>query len=374
MKRTAFLGKFLALLPFFLILLIVSPAGLLGQGPPPRERPPRHEAGDSEAESGADSEATDAPARPNDPSNTDFAADTESFPPSQPGPKFEELINKAGPADPITLQGEKCITADRVQLAAEYYKGAADKNTVPFILLHDKGGSRKDFAQLAVALAEKGYAVLVPDLRGHGESTVSWVYDFSAGGERPSIRKKEDYTVDFFTDADFDGIRQYDGLLWFQFLRFLHNSEKINLRRLVIVGAGFGGAIGTSWAVNDWRESTKRGRFTKSLVLLSPQEDPAFDVFEKMKIKPGIISGEVFVGNLESEQLAAAEKIRRILGKDKENTPDEECHIEFVPIKTEKQGTDLLDVPSFKIADKILEFIETRDKEKAPGGKWAPIK
>jgi hypothetical protein len=41
---------------------------------------------------------------------------------------------------------------------------------VPVVLLHDYGGSRRDLAQLAGALASKGHATLAIELDGHGDS------------------------------------------------------------------------------------------------------------------------------------------------------------------------------------------------------------
>ncbi len=42
---------------------------------------------------------------------------------------------------------------------------------IPFLLIHDWGGSRADLLPFAEYLQKSGYAVIVPDLRGHGEST-----------------------------------------------------------------------------------------------------------------------------------------------------------------------------------------------------------
>ena len=374
MKQTAF-GRTAIILSLLFLVLSTAETTLFAQPPGGRGRSHRGENGPPGGM--ADNpEALGAPGRPNDPSNTDFSPNSEKFPPqNQREPNLKELFDKATATEAIPLRQEgKFITSDRVRVVANYYKGAADKKTVPFILLHGKGGKKEDFAPLAAALAEKGYAVLVPDLRGHGESIVSWVFDFSAGGERPSIRQKNDYTVESFTDADYSAMRQYDGLLWFQFLKFLHNEGKINLRRLVIVGAGFGGSVGTSWVVNDWQESAKKGRFTKSLILISPENDPAYGQFNEMKFKPGAIGSMIFVGGLEKERLGEAEKIQLEIGREKASVPPEERNTKLVTVKTEIQGTELLNVSSFKVAERIIEFIGERDGENSPSEKWTPIK
>ena len=65
-------------------------------------------------------------------------------------------------------------TEDGVKLAVTYYAGTKGKDSIPVILLHGYGflESRKDYAGLAPYLQDElGCAVIVPDLRGHGDST-----------------------------------------------------------------------------------------------------------------------------------------------------------------------------------------------------------
>ena len=67
-------------------------------------------------------------------------------------------------------------TADGVQLAVTYYPGPVypgvkDKQIIPVVLLHMWKESRNDYKDLAPYLQRSGFAVIVPDLRGHGEST-----------------------------------------------------------------------------------------------------------------------------------------------------------------------------------------------------------
>lgn len=284
-----------------------------------------------------------------------------------------EAIDGAEPTDPIKLnQRDIFITADQVQLRGVYYKGSADNSTIPVILIHDKKGKKEDMEPLAKKLAEKGMAVLLPDLRGHGESVTAAIEDFSPGGDRPAIRQNE-YRAESFNESDLEGMRSYDGLLWFQFLVWLHNEEKINLRRLVIVGNGFGAGIGASWILNDWKATPKKGRFTKGLVLISPDPDSAFEEIGSSRAKPNSVRYKIFVGHLEKTKFQNSETIRLEIAKEKDSTPEEERKVPIESFKTEKQGIQLLDVESFQIPDKIIQFIEEINSSSS-AAKWQPIK
>ena len=61
-------------------------------------------------------------------------------------------------------------TSDDLELTLTYYRGTKGKQTIPVVLLHMWKQSRNDYKDLAPALQAQGYAVIVPDLRGHGES------------------------------------------------------------------------------------------------------------------------------------------------------------------------------------------------------------
>jgi predicted alpha/beta-fold hydrolase len=58
---------------------------------------------------------------------------------------------------------------DGVPLRAWYYTSDSP-NGKAVILLHGLGGSRQDMVSLGNLFLRQGYAVLEPDLRGHGES------------------------------------------------------------------------------------------------------------------------------------------------------------------------------------------------------------
>jgi fermentation-respiration switch protein FrsA (DUF1100 family) len=75
---------------------------------------------------------------------------------------------------PPVLATELTLTmSDGVSLAATLYEPQLGVATPPYpavLMLHGLGGKREDLRQLAQDLSSRGYAVLTPDLRGHGES------------------------------------------------------------------------------------------------------------------------------------------------------------------------------------------------------------
>src|SRR5579871_3250045 len=50
------------------------------------------------------------------------------------------------------------------------YRTAGDDNDEPIMLIHAFASQSSSWAQVAVALARRGFRVIVPDLRGHGRS------------------------------------------------------------------------------------------------------------------------------------------------------------------------------------------------------------
>ncbi len=168
------------------------------------------------------------------------------------------------PAD--TTPPERLVeleTQDGVQLKAMYYPGTKGRDSVCLMMLHAFRGSRADYHRLAKELqTELGYAILVPDLRGHGESV-------------RVARSTVDLTPDRMRPSDFQAMVGADMETLRRFLRDEHNAEQLNLDRLGLIGAEMGAVVAMVWAAYDWSMpplgKMKQGEFVKALVLLSPQ-------------------------------------------------------------------------------------------------------
>ncbi len=62
-------------------------------------------------------------------------------------------------------------TKDGLKNAATYLQSTKGKDAPAVILLHMFKGNRRDMLPLGEMLQKQGCAVIMPDLRGHGEST-----------------------------------------------------------------------------------------------------------------------------------------------------------------------------------------------------------
>ena len=77
------------------------------------------------------------------------------------------------PSDSAGPAGRQAHHHDGLAVRAAYFASSLTERTsaVPIVLLHSwKSDGRKEFEGLAKYLQAEGHAVLVPDLRGHGQS------------------------------------------------------------------------------------------------------------------------------------------------------------------------------------------------------------
>jgi pimeloyl-ACP methyl ester carboxylesterase len=175
---------------------------------------------------------------------------------------------------PVRLE---LTTGDRFDLVAWHYpvrQAATPLATV--LLIHDLGGSHETIEPLALALQDAECSVLVPDLRGHGES-VTPDMERAAGSRQPSdLLKKQDFVAMIANGGskvrrqaplrgDIEAVR-----LWL--VERAGTAEGID--RLYVVGSGLGAALAAHWTNADaaWPPLTNRqqGGDVKGLVLIEP--------------------------------------------------------------------------------------------------------
>ena len=159
-------------------------------------------------------------------------------------------------------------TKDRVLLKCTYYAAPSNEQTgsgksvMPFMLVHDWEGSRQDMLPFAEFLQSSGYAVIVPDLRGHGEST-------GRVGMTGSLNYKK------FRKSDLNSVVM-DLERCKKYLVKRNNDGELNVDLLNVVAVGKSAVFAMDWTIADWswdnRGPIKQGKDVKSLTLISPQK------------------------------------------------------------------------------------------------------
>lgn len=190
-----------------------------------------------------------------------FCQDTKK-PKAKPAPRKQQAA-KPPAAETLVLE-----TSDKVKLKVTYF-GAAEKEeatqALPIILIHDWEGNRKQLLEYGAYLQSRGHAVIVPDLRGHGESTT--VTNSKILLDATKFRKNEVASV----QKDIERCKKY--------LVKRNNEGKVNIDLLSVVAVGKSSVIAVQWVLNDWfafpshnADGIKQGQDVKSLVLVSPQK------------------------------------------------------------------------------------------------------
>jgi pimeloyl-ACP methyl ester carboxylesterase len=257
-------------------------------------------------------------------------------------------------------------TRDGVQLSATFYPSKLEKEmqkeAVPVILLHPYKGSRIDCAGLAVALQGSGCAVLVPDLRGHGQSTRRLMSDGQEKELESSLFIRQDFDAMAAAEQDGGG----DVEVCKSFLMTKNNSQELNIDKLCIVGAEMGASVAINWTAKDWSwpilaGAGKQGQFVKALVLLSPQWS-----FKGMPIGAAVgnrefvaqLSWMIVVGEQDSKAFGEAKRLNQSLERylpaftKAQGKPS----VNFRPLSTSLQGAKLLTTPG--LASEIVRFID----------------
>jgi pimeloyl-ACP methyl ester carboxylesterase len=187
-----------------------------------------------------------------------------------------EGANKAGDKKEKLPKPERVLfeTKDNVELKAEWFGALKSKQTAPVILLHDWDSSRAALLPLADQLHSKHkLAVLVPDLRGHGESLTV------VGSDEPLDRARFKKTELGSLVEDIDACRR--------FLQEKNDLGELNLSMLTLVAFGNTSIHASAWAINDWKwpplHGIPQGQNVKALVLISPSRR-----FKSLNINPSM--------------------------------------------------------------------------------------
>ena len=155
-------------------------------------------------------------------------------------------------------------TKDGVSLHCYFYPGTRKKESIPIMVIHGWEERGSQYAKLALSLQQKGHAVIVPDMRGHGFSTKRKTPQGSK-----TIRRDRMTKLDMLAMVlDLEACKS--------FLKKQNNAGLLNLEQLCLVGADLGALVALEWSVRDWNAprlpSLKQGQDVKGLVLISPSQ------------------------------------------------------------------------------------------------------
>jgi pimeloyl-ACP methyl ester carboxylesterase len=263
-------------------------------------------------------------------------------------------------------------TGDGLLLAMTYYPAVdrdgiergKGKKVVPILLLHGLKQSRKDFVDLAKGLQAHGFAVIVPDLRGHGESK-----------RRKGTSRDDVLDAAKMPPAQFGAMVTEDMKAVKDFLWEKNNAGELNIDKLCIVGSEMGASVALGLAAFDaigygsgqaYYGPRKLGRFVKAVVLISPKWSiPGLPLVDVMKV-PTVqsdIAIMILVGKTEIKSLRDAKQIYNkfepwhsdVSGE----TEAEDRTLILGKLDTNLQGTKLLD-PKFNVQDYIADFVDRR--------------
>lgn len=279
-------------------------------------------------------------------------AQAPAAPPAAPAKK---LI----PPEDITLG-----TEDGLALRATYYASNVGKEAVPVILLHSAKGSRGDFAAMAAYLQKLGHAVIVPDLRGHGESTQL---------KNKLTGKEVDLNPARFTKIDYASMVKFDMERLKNFVREKNNLGELNLEKLCVVGVELGATVAINWAALDWAwpvlATGKQGQDVKALVLISPSwQLPGGFVFTEAIGSPAVqqnLSVMLIAGEQNNKSVADAQRLEQAFAKHHPAPPAgeeaEKQDLFFIKVKTSLPGgSKMLSEPSLNLPSIVGQFIDLR--------------
>ncbi len=275
---------------------------------------------------------------------------------------------------------KKPVSEDKVLLAKDgarihvtYYPSSAGKNAPVAILLHGKGGNRLvwqtgagQIPSFAAALQQNDFAVVTVDLRGHGQNIAN-------DGAAPANKKGDTIKL---TGRDYAAMVALDLEAVKKFLLDEHETEKLNINKLAIVGADFSSLVSLVYTDFDWSKEpyddapipaqrTPRGQDVRALILISPDNTvPGLVPIQAIaRIRALQMPVMIAVGEKDTLDKGAAKKLSEQIMPKKEDKPH--VFLETYPLKF--RGTDLLNKGT-KLEAQMYKFLD--DYVKKSPGEW----
>jgi pimeloyl-ACP methyl ester carboxylesterase len=230
------------------------------------------------------------------------------------------------------------------------------------ILVHGFGGRGSDFEAFALGLQSMGHAVIVPDLRGHGQSlmrrTPAGMIQIDVERMRPNDMAAMIWDVEaakrFFLEKNNEGL--------------------VNIELLAVAGAEFGALLALNWAVYDWNRpqlpAYKQGRDVKLLVLLSPPtsfKGMSFRAALQHPVVGSRLPTLLAVGAKDATATRDAERLYRFFER---NHFDPDRTLRYVQADTSLQGAQLLQGRGLTVGLDVARFLHTHLVDRAIDFPW----
>lgn len=261
---------------------------------------------------------------------------------------------------PLPPEQTSIVTRDGVQLHLTYFPSNVGKDAVPVILLHGFKGDRHEMEGLGLYLQKQGFAVVAPDLRGHGASKL--------------YQGKVQIDPDRMVPAQFANMVLIDMEAIKKYLIDKHNAQALNIDKLCVIGAELGASVAFNWAAQDWSAydlpTLKQSKDVKAVVLISPRASfkgltlnkaLAFELFRSS------ISAYLIAGAEDTESANEAKRIRDALSRGRpkaSKVADETIFLTVDELKTKLVGSKLLGEQSLGVDEVIGQFVALRLAER----------
>jgi pimeloyl-ACP methyl ester carboxylesterase len=281
--------------------------------------------------------------------------------------KTKEEENKPPEPEAVLLETED--PTGKWMIHCTYYapkEGVRDgKITPPVIMLHGWGGQASEYSFLAVGLQIYGFAVIAPDLRGHGRSTTRKLIDGTI--ETVKFEDLKPLEIEGMV-RDVESVKKY--------LRRRHNKGELNLDQLCVMGADVGSIIALNWAMMDWNATPttwgRQGQDVKALILLSP--DMTFKRINATDaLKHPAISRQLSIliaaGENDRDSFREATQIYKRLENLRPNLVKDPDQLKKVTAPTALKGTKLLG-RELPVNREILGFLIQRLVQRASDFPW----
>lgn len=248
---------------------------------------------------------------------------------------------------------EMLITKDGVPITVYYFPSDKGKDAIPVMIVHEWKGQAAPYMKLCNALRKAGFAAIVVEYRGHGNSKT---YRDRTGAEH-------DFNISTMGRRDADAIVRYDLEEAKQFLKEENNAGRLNLNALCMLGVKEGAILAGYWADRDWKIPSvgrmKQGQDVKAMVYISPEKTFHGLAMNTPITEPNLLGlPTMIVAGQNSSQGSEAERMGNRLESVKKRLHRGTARgFEMILPKTNLSGPALINDDA-TVIPKIIEFLE----------------